>query len=158
MLPTDTECEIARQRLKAMVNRAVPSNSTDKEVRALLEHYRCPVPFHEVRARFLGDIATPAVGASPIKMVEKLWSGELPEFNSVDAANKLIGALIMGLWNRLTRHQERSAIRLVRPDVMATREGLATLAMIRWQELDGFVGILSMSDASVKEPAEHRLS
>ncbi len=84
-----------------MVKRAVPPTATDKEVRALLEHYRCPVPFHEVRARFLGNIATPAVGASPIKMVEKLWSGELPEFNSVNAANKLIGALIMGLWNCL---------------------------------------------------------
>jgi hypothetical protein len=46
----------------------------------------------------------------------------------------------MGLWNRLTRHQERSApFRLVRPDVMAAREGLATLAMIRCQELDGFI-------------------
>ena len=142
-----------------MVKRAVPPTATDKGVRALLEHYRCPVPFHEVRARFLGNIATPAVGASPIKMVEKLWSGELPEFNSVDAANKLIGSLIMGLWNSLTRHQERSApFRLVRPDVMATREGLATLPMIRCQEQDGFVRILSMFDASVKEPAEHRLS
>ena len=67
------------------------------------------MPFHEVRARFLGNIATPAVGVSPIKMVERLWSGELPEFNSIDAANELIGALIMGLWNRLTQHQERSA-------------------------------------------------
>jgi hypothetical protein len=73
-------------------------------------------------------------------MVERLWSGELPEFNSVDAANELIGALITGLWNRLTRHQDRSApFRLVRRDVMATREGLATLAMIRCRELDGFV-------------------
>jgi hypothetical protein len=24
------------------------------------------------------------------------------------AANELIGALVMGLWNRLTRHQERA--------------------------------------------------
>jgi hypothetical protein len=102
--------------------------------------YRCPVPFHEVRARFLGNIATPAVAVSPMKMVERLWSGELPEFNSIDAANEPIGALIIGLWTRLTRHQERSApFRLVRPDVMPTREGLATLAMIRCQELDGFV-------------------
>jgi hypothetical protein len=132
--------EIARQRLNAMAKRAVPATATDEEIRVLLEHYRCPVPFHEVRARFLGNIATPAVGVSPIKMVERLWSGELPEFNSIDAANELIGALIMGLWNRLTRHQERNApFRLVRPDVMATREGLATLAMIRCQELDGFV-------------------
>jgi hypothetical protein len=123
-----------------MVKRAVPPTATDEEVRVLLERYHCPVPFYEVRARFLGNIATPAIGASPIKMVERLWGGELPEFNSVDAANELIGALIMGLWNRLTRHQERSApFRLVRPDVMATREGLATLAMIRCRELDGFV-------------------
>jgi hypothetical protein len=123
-----------------MAKRAVPATATDEEIRVLLEHYRCPVPFYEVRVRFLGNIATPAVGVSPIEMVERLWSGDLPEFNSIDAANELIGALIMGLWNRLTRHQERSApFRLVRPDVMATQEGLATLAMIRCQELDGFV-------------------
>jgi hypothetical protein len=114
--------------------------ATDEEVRVLIEHYRCPVPFHEVRARFLGNIATPAVGVSPIKIVEGLWGGELPEFNSIDAANELIGALIMGLRNRLTRHQERNApFRLVRLGVMATREGLARLATTRCQELDGFV-------------------
>ena len=123
-----------------MAKRAIPATATDDEIRVLLEHYCCPVPFHEVRARFLGNIATPTVRASPIKMVERLWGGELPEFKSLDAANELIGALIMGLWNRLTRHQERSAsFRLVRPNVMATREGLATLAMIRCRELDGFV-------------------
>jgi hypothetical protein len=68
-----------------------------------------PVPFHEVRTRFLGDIATPVVSASPIKMVEDLWGGELPTFDSIDAANELIGALVMGLWNRLTRHQDRNS-------------------------------------------------
>ena len=56
-----------------------------------LRRYRCPVPFHELRTRFLGNIATPAVGVSPLKMVERLWGGKLPEFNSVDAANELIG-------------------------------------------------------------------
>jgi hypothetical protein len=85
------------QRLNAMVKRAVPPTATDKEVRVLLERYHCPVPFHEVRARFLGNIATPTIGASPIKMVERLWGGELPEFSSVDAGNELVGALIMGL-------------------------------------------------------------
>ena len=80
------ECEIARQRLNAMAKRAVPATASDEEIRVLLEHYRCPVPFHEVRARFLGNIATPAVGVSPIKMVERLWSGELPEFDSIDGA------------------------------------------------------------------------
>jgi hypothetical protein len=136
-----------------MAKRAAPVIATDEEVRVLLEHYRCPVPFHEVRTRFLGNIATPAVGLSPIKIVEGLWGGELPEFNSIDAANELIGALIMGLWNRLTRHQERNApFRLVRPDVMATREGLANLATIRCQELDGFVDGLFGDKATIGLP------
>jgi hypothetical protein len=136
-----------------MAKRAAPVIATDKEVRVLLEHYRCPVPFHEVRTRFLGSIATPAIGVSPIKIVEGLWGGELPEFNSIDAANELMGALIMGLWNRLTRHQERNApFRLVRPDVMATREGLANLAMIRCQELDGFVDGLFGDKATIGLP------
>ena len=42
--------------------------------------------------------------------------------------------------NRLTRHQERSApFRFTRPDIAASREGVATLALIRRQELDGFL-------------------
>jgi hypothetical protein len=90
------------------------------------------VPFHEVRTRFLGNVATPAMSASPIKMVEGLWGGELPVFDTIDATNELIGALVMGLWNRLTRHQERNApFRLTRLDIAATWEGLATLALIR---------------------------
>jgi hypothetical protein len=125
---------------EAMAKRPTPPSATEEEVRALLERYRCPVPFHEVRTRFLGKVATPLMSASPIKLVEGLWSGQLPEFSSIDEANELIGALIMGLWNQLTQHQKRSApFRLTRPDVAATREGLATLALIRRQELDGFV-------------------
>lgn len=78
--------------------------------------------------------------ASPIKTVESLWGGELSAFDTMDAANELLGALIMGLWNRLARHQQRSApFRLTRPTVAATREGLAALASMRLQELDGFV-------------------
>lgn len=62
---------------------------------------------------------------SAIKTVGALWGGELPAFDTIDAANELIGALVMGLWNRLTRHQERSApFRLTRIEVSATREGL----------------------------------
>jgi hypothetical protein len=97
--------------------RTTPPIASDNEVRALLERYRCPVPFHAVRARFLGNIALPDMQASPIKMVEALWGGELPTLGTIDAANELIGALGMGLWNRLTRHQERSApFRLVYRD------------------------------------------
>jgi hypothetical protein len=39
-----------------MAKPAVPPTATDDEVRALLVRYRCPMPFHEVRTRFLGNI------------------------------------------------------------------------------------------------------
>ena len=53
---------------------------------------------------------------------------------------ELIGALVMGLWNRLTRHQDRnSPFRLMRIETAATREGLAALALMRVQEIEGFV-------------------
>jgi hypothetical protein len=117
-----------------------PAAVDEKKVRALLEAYACPVPFHEVRTRFLGNIATPSMSASPIAVVKNLWGGELPEFESLDAVNELIGVLVNGLWNSLTRHQKRSEpFRLVRPTVQETRVGLAQLALIRRQELDGFV-------------------
>ena len=134
------------------------ATATDEEVRALLERYRCPVPFHEVRTRFLGNIATPVMAASPIKTVEGLWGGELPDLGSIEAANELIGALIMGLWNRLTRHQERNTpFRLTRPEVAASREGLATLALIRRQELDGFVeGLFGAEEAIDLPERAHR--
>lgn len=120
--------------------RKTPVIANEKKIRALLETYACPVPFHEIRTRFLGNIATPAMSASPISVVKNLWGGELPEFESLDAVNELIGVLVNGLWNSLTRHQKRSdPFRLVRPTVTPTRDGLAQLALIRRQELDGFV-------------------
>jgi hypothetical protein len=122
-----------------MARRTPPPTANDDQVRALLERYHCPVPFHAVRTRFLGNIASPAMQDSPIRMVEALWGGELPTFDSIDDANELIGALIMGLWNRLTRHQERSAPFRLTMEVPATREGMAALARLRREELEGFV-------------------
>src|ERR1700722_978488 len=98
-----------------------PSPASDEQVRALLERYKCPVPFHEVRARLLGNIASLAMSASPIKVVQDLWGDELPPFDTIDDANELIGALVMGLWNRMTRHQDRaSPFRLLRTETAPT--------------------------------------
>src|ERR1700704_4774924 len=131
-----------------MAKLPAPPIATDNEVRLLLERHKCPIPFHEVRTRFLGNIASPALEVSPIKMVESLWGGELPEFDSIDAANELIGALVMGLWNRLSRHQDRSApFRLTRTETGAAREGVGAMALMRRQELDGFVeGLFGAQD------------
>jgi hypothetical protein len=65
------------------------------------------------------------MSASPLDAVKALWGGELPGFDTLDAVNELLGILVMGLWNRLSRHQERSApFRLVRVEIPETREGI----------------------------------
>jgi hypothetical protein len=126
---------------------------SDDEVGALLDHYRCPVPFHTVRTWFLGDIASPVMSASPLDAVKALWGGELPEFDSLNAINELLRILVMGLWNGLARHQERSApFRLVRVEIPATREGLVRIALIRREELDGFVEGVFGKEQSLELP------
>lgn len=130
-----------------------PTSTSEEQVRTLLVRYACPVPFHEVRTRFLGSIASPGVDISPMKLVQELWGGELPEFESLDAANELIGALVMGLWNGLSRHQERSApFRLLRHAIEPTREELAALGLMRMQELDGFFHGLFGADEEAEVP------
>ena len=122
------------------LSKAKITGASDAEVIALLKRYRCPTPFHEVRTRFLGNIACPFIGASPMETVKQLWGGELPAFDSMEAVNELLNALVSGLWNRLTAHQSsRNPFRLLRFDVAQTREGLKHFALVRRQELDGFV-------------------
>lgn len=53
------------------------TGASDTEVIAMLERYKCPVLFHEVRTRFLGNIASPVLGASPMETIKRLWDGEL---------------------------------------------------------------------------------
>lgn len=113
--------------------------ATDAQVRVLLQRYNCPVPFHAVRTRFLGTIASPDPSVMPMKAVESLWGGEMPTFDTMDEANELLGALVMGLWNRLSVHQERSApFRLTRMETPKTREELAQVTLVREQELRNF--------------------
>ena len=67
-----------------ILKKAKVSPVGDKQVISLLKKYACPVPYHKVRTRFLGNIATPLMSASPLQIVKALWGGELPEFESID--------------------------------------------------------------------------
>jgi hypothetical protein len=131
---------------------------SEKTVRALLEKHDCPVPFHEARTRFLGNIATPELSASPLRIVGGLWGGELREFDSMDEANELIGALVQGLWNDLTRHQKRSQpFRLTRVPMEPTAANLGHYGLVRLEELDGFIeGLFNGEEAiDLPERAHH---
>ncbi len=126
---------------------------SEKTRQALLERHGCPVPFHEVRTLFLGNIAMPVISASPLRIVAGLWGGELPEFENRDEANELIGALVQGLWNDLTRHQKRGQpFQLTRMPAVTPTENLAHYGIIRREELDGFVEGLFNGEETVDLP------
>ncbi len=114
---------------------------SDQVVRALLERHACPLPFHAVRALFMGNIATPDMGASPMQAIRDLWGGDLPEFESEQDAELLLTGLMQGLWNGLSDHQKRTdPFKLVRvKSGPPSWETLARLALMRREELDGFL-------------------
>lgn len=120
----------------------------EKTVRDLLDRYACPVPYHQVRTRFLGGIASPMVDASPLPIVKALWGGEFPPFNAIEDLNDLIDVLVNGLWNSLTKHSNPSApFRMQRLTLAPSAENLARFSQVRRQELEGFVdGLFNGAD------------
>jgi hypothetical protein len=160
MRPAWMHALVLRATVTTMKNRKQPSSPNEAAIRTLLDKHGCPVAFHEVRTRFLGNIATPDLTTSPLKIIEDLWGGDLPVFGSMDEANELIGALVQGLWNELTKHQKRSQpFRLTRLDLEPTAENLAHLAQVRRQEIEGFIeGVFAGRDrVDLPERAHHAL-
>ena len=111
----------------------------DRSVRALLARYACPIPFHAVRTRFLGNIATPKLDASPVQTIKSLWGGKLPEFDDMAAVNELFEAL-MSLWNALAKHQSGTKpYRLARMAATPDPADLRRVCRTRTEELEGFI-------------------
>lgn len=112
----------------------------NKAVQALLSKYDCPVPFHAVRTRFVGNIATTRLDASPVEAIKNLWGGELPEVENFEAINELFDTFT-SLWNEMARHQSRKKpFKLSHMTVVATDESLHQYCQTRVDEIDGFVG------------------
>ena len=113
----------------------------DGAMRALLKRYGCPIPYHQVRARFMGNIATPDMNASPMQEVQRIWNDDLPEFEDKTEAEAFFGALLQGVWNGLSVHQKRNdPFKLLRVKTApASHEYLGRLGKVRREELDGFI-------------------
>lgn len=119
------------------------------DIKRLLQRYDCPLPYHAVRARFLGCIACPSIGTYPVQALEALWDGAMPEFESIEDANELMQGLINGLWNPLTEHQSRNKpFRLTSMRAPTDSTGLKRFAQTRVDELEAFVeGLFAGEDA-----------
>lgn len=76
------------------MKRAILRYVGDLRIRELLRAHDCPTSFHAVRTRFLGNIATPRLDASPIQVIQELWGGEFPEFEDTGHANALFQGLM----------------------------------------------------------------
>ena len=123
-----------------------------QEKKRPLDHAACPTAFPVVRTRFLGNIATPRLDASPVQTVTNLWGGQLPTFDTAAAVNELFDAL-MGLWNALATHQSESTpFRLTRIATQAEPEDLRRLCQIRIDELEGFIDGLFGDEEAIELP------
>lgn len=124
-----------------MAMRGLNQSVDDEALRALLKRYACPIPYHQVRARFMGNIATPDMNASPMKEVQRLWNDALPEFENREEAEAFFGAFLQGMWNGLSVHQKRNdPFKLARVKTApASYEYLARLGKVRREEIDGFI-------------------
>jgi len=110
-------------------------------VKAMLVKYSCPLPYHQVRARFMGNIATPDIAASPMQEIQRIWNNNLPTFESKSEADEFFGVLIQGLWNGLSSHQKRTdPFKLGRiATAPASLEYLNRFSRVRREEIEGFV-------------------
>jgi len=113
--------------------------SGDAAFQKFLEKGTCPTPFHVVRMRFLGEIASLDLDVSPIKTIESFWDGELPVFDLDEEASAFFHVM-MGLWNRMARHQDGVLVKLFKPKKPREWDDIAAAFRMRAEEIrDGFL-------------------
>lgn len=111
----------------------------DSAMEKFLRKHRCPTPFPVVRMRFLGEIASLDFGASPAKTVESFWDGDLPVFEREQEASNFFNTM-MGLWNRMARHQDGVLVKLTKPRKLRDRDDVIAAMQMRSAEIrDGFL-------------------
>jgi hypothetical protein len=111
----------------------------EKAIRAMLARYQCPVPYHQVRTRFLGSIAYPGE-VKPLEVVKSLWGGTFPPVDSLDDLNEMLAVLVMGLWNELTSHDDpRIRFRALQVPLEPTSANLGNFGTVRAQEVESFL-------------------
>ncbi len=121
-----------------------------------LETFSCPVPFHAVRAQFMGNIAGPVLSVSPIRTIEEFWPDGLPVFENEEEANALMEGHL-SLWNNLAQHQKRSKpFKLIVRPFGDDRDEMREFLTVRTQEIDYFLEGLLDGDAEFSIPDDIR--
>ncbi len=109
------------------------------DAQRLLTQYDCPYKLHEVRAAFMGAIASLFV-VDPIFELNALWDGAFPELDSEAALTEVQDVFLNRLWSTLAAHANQDNPFTLTP--FAGPISLANLmsqAHIRGEELDAFM-------------------
>jgi len=131
--------------------------SVDRDqIQSVLQKHGCPMPYHQVRAILMGNIAAPDQ-VRPTEVLQRIWGGPLPEFDDMQALQDLMDTLFMRLWNRLADHQSaRDPFRLSRRVWQPTAADLLDLAKTRTEELEGFwEGFMGDQESVMTSKAAH---
>ena len=120
--------------------RKAPPPALYADVRRLLKKYDCPLPLHQIRAQFMGAIASPVDNVNPSREIQTLWRGHAPSFASMAAANEFMQVLVMGLWNHVAMHfGSHEPFALIDNTPEPTEKGIKDHAKLRFEEIQGFL-------------------
>ena len=115
--------------------------SVHQHVQSLLSEYQCPYQFHEVRAAFMGAIASPYV-VDPVFELNALWDGEFPELASQEKLDEVTKTFLEDFWGLLAEHTSEEAALpfMLTPLEKATSlDEIKAHARLRGEELDSFL-------------------
>lgn len=133
-----------------------PSNPTEAainlEVQRLLSKYDCSYKFHEVRAAFMGAIASPYV-VDPVFELNALWDGEFPELDSTEALEEVQKVLLHDFWDMLAAHadeQNEQPFSLTPLTPATNLDQLKAQAQLRGEELDAFMDAFYQDQENVE--------
>jgi len=125
-------------RTQKMTSSAVTIN---QQVQSLLSEYQCPYQFHEVRAAFMGAIASPYV-VDPLFELNALWDGEFPELESQEQLDAVTKTFLEDFWGALaayTREDAPDPFSLIPLGKATSLSELKAQAQTRGEELDAFL-------------------
>lgn len=112
----------------------------DAGVAKFLEQYGSATPFHVVRLRVLGALASPNKDLLPVMVIASFWpEDKFPKFVTKDEADTFFSTF-MGLWRRLEKMSEASQNMLSATGKIPSLEDARETLLRRVEEVDaGFI-------------------
>jgi hypothetical protein len=117
----------------------------------LLGYYNCPTPFHVVKMRILGGIASPNKNLAPIMVFSSFWTENTEPKLQTKKEAEIFFSSFMGLWDKMAKCQTVSKVKLTNFSRPINSLQLQKILLTRTEEVDfgfveGFWGGLSNVD------------